>query len=94
MAAIADERSIKLFALANDFLAHFLLGGLRHRRDHHVRIGERHVGAELEGIEARRPAFGFGRGHGASGCEQSRARTPSDRSDDVLLAVHGEGDGN
>src|SRR6266851_8981520 len=28
VAAIADERSIKLFAIANDLLAHFLFGGL------------------------------------------------------------------
>src|SRR5438445_5621322 len=94
MAAVAHKCSIERFALVNDFRARFLFRRLRHRRNHNLRIRKRPGGTQLECIESRWPTFRFGGGHGTGGSEQARARAPSDRGDDILLAYHRKCDGN
>src|SRR5437016_5773689 len=93
MAAVAHKCSIERFALVNDFRARFLFRRLRHRRNHNLRIRKRPGGTQLECIESRWPTFRFGGGYGTGGSEQARARAPSDRGDDILLAFHRKCDG-
>src|SRR5258708_35421906 len=87
VAALAVKRDVKFFALANDFLAHFLLGRLRHGRDFNVRSRKWNLSAELKSIQTFWAALGFRRGHGARGSKEARSGTPTHGSNHVLFAV-------
>src|SRR5260370_14274095 len=94
VAALAVKRDVKFFALANDFLAHFLLGRLRHGRDFNVRSRKWNLSAELESIQTFGAALGFRRGHGTRGSEEARSGTPTKGSNHVLFAVFSKSDGD
>src|SRR5260370_22259674 len=90
VAPLAVKRDVDSFTFANDFVAHFLFGRLRHRRNFNVRRRKRNLAAEFESIQAVGAALGFWGGHRARGSKEARTRTPAHRSNHVLFAIRGK----
>src|SRR6202140_1099258 len=87
MTAIADKLPVEASAFANRLRTGCLLRWFRHRR-HHIRRSWKWIGcAQLECEQARRPALGLRCGHRPRRSKQARARAPSHRYQDILLAI-------
>src|SRR5260370_4679244 len=87
VAPLAVKRDVEFFAFANDFLAHFLFGRLRHGRNFNARSRKWKLATDFESVQAVWAARGFGRSPPARRSTYARNGTPAPGSKHVLFAL-------